>query len=126
MRVIKMAQALRLRRDTPKQYLALQGDGPLGQMVYIYEGVPLLACVNASKDGVHNSMLLEVLRFDSESILVRDKEGLTICLGVGWVRKNTRSGLCSTMVSAQGRTIPGDNSIYDMSHPRASLRQLYT
>ena len=60
MRVIRIAQAQRLRRDRPSSYVVLKGEPPLGQPLCIYPGVPLIACVQATKDGVHNSMLLEV------------------------------------------------------------------
>ena len=76
MRVIKIAQAQRLRRDRPSAYIVLRGDPPLGQPVNIYAGVPLIACVNATKDGIHNSMLLEVLSYTGDTITVKDREGL--------------------------------------------------
>ena len=60
MRVIKMAQAQRLRKDRPGVYLILEGEPPLGQKLYIYAGIPLIACINATKDGIYNSMLLDV------------------------------------------------------------------
>ena len=60
MRVIRIAQAQRLRRDRPSSYVVLKGEPPLGQPLYIYPGVPLIACVQATKDGIYNSMLLGV------------------------------------------------------------------
>ena len=43
-----------------------------------------------------------------------------------WVRKNTRSGLCFTIASAQGRTLRGELAIFDAGHKRWTLRHLYT
>ncbi len=70
-----MAQAARLRRDKPKHYLTLESDAPLGQRLNIYEGVPLIARVSATHDGMHNSLLLDVLSFIGETITVTAKEG---------------------------------------------------
>ena len=47
-------------------------------------------------------------------------------LSHAWVTKHTRSGLCYTISSAQGRTIFGELGIFDTDHPRWSLRHLYT
>ena len=45
MRVIRIAQAQRLRKDRPSSYMVLRGEPSLGQPLYIYSGVPLIACV---------------------------------------------------------------------------------
>ena len=127
MRVCKMAQALRLKRERPKEYLTLEGEPPLGQRLHLWPGVPLIACVQQTKDGIYNSMLLEVTGYDGETISLRDREGDgEFKMSHDWVRKHTRSGYCYTIASAQGRTIPGDIGIYDTSHKRFSRRHLYT
>ena len=67
-----MAQALRLRRDMPTEYLTLEGEPPLGQRLHIYAGVPLISCLQATKDGIHNSMLLEVQRYNGDTITLEN------------------------------------------------------
>ena len=105
----------------------MEGEKPLGQRLYIYAGVPLIACVQATRDGVHNSMLLEVTSFDGETVSLKDREGdAEFRLSHAWVAKHTRSGLCFTISSAQGRSIPGELGIWDSSHKRFGLRHLYT
>ena len=89
MRVIKLAQALRLRRDRPKEYLTLEGEKPYGQRMYIYPGVRLIACVQASKDGIYNSMLLVVEGYDQSSIRLG---GHTVTHE--WAAKHLRRALC--------------------------------
>ena len=127
MRVVKWAQALRLRRDRPTEYLTLEGDPPHGQRLFIYAGVPLIACVQATQKGIYNSMLLDVVAYDAETVTLRDREGGgEYPLSHEWVRLHTRSGHCYTKASAQGRTIPGGIGVYDTAHPRFSRRQLYT
>ena len=88
MRVIRIAQAQRLRRDRPSSYVVLKGEPPLGQPLYIYPGVPLIACVQATKDGIHNSMLLEVQSYTNETVTLKDCEGEGVyTLSHEWVRK---------------------------------------
>ncbi len=127
MRVIKAAQALRLRREKPRELLTLEGEPPLGQRLHLWPGVPLIACVQATKDGIFNSMLLEVQGYTGDTGTLKDREGDGVfTLSHDWVRKHTRSGYCFTIASAQGRTIPGDLGIYDTAHKRFGLRHLYT
>ncbi len=80
-----------------------------------------------TKQGIHNSMLLECKNFDYTSVTLTNIEGegeflLTheIC------RKNLRSALCYTISSAQGRTIPGSIGLHDLGHARYTIRHLYT
>ena len=83
-----------------------------------------MAC---SRDGIYNSMLLEVVSVDSNTITLRDTEGGGVFpLSHDWVRRHTRSALAYTIASAQGRTIPGSISLYDTRHPRYTRRHLYT
>ena len=59
--------------------------------------------------------------------LVGDREGdAEFHLSHAWVAKHTRSGLCYTISSAQGRRISGELGVFDTEHPRWSLRHLYT
>ena len=119
MRVIKAAQAQRLRKDRPTAYLTLEGEKPLGQRLFIYAGAPLIACVQATRDGVFNSMLLEVTGFDGETVSLKDREGdAEFRLPHAWVAKHTRSGLCYTISSAQGHTISAELGIFETDHPR--------
>ena len=93
-----------------------------------------------TKQGIHNSMLLECVKWDSEHVTLRNVEGPGCLLadrshGQGleefvcthsFCRANLRSALCFTISSAQGRTIPGTIGLYDLAHPRYTLRHLYT
>ena len=80
-----------------------------------------------TKQGMHNSMLLECVRWDSEHVTLRDIEGggEFVCTH-SFCKANLRSALCLTISSAQGRTIPGTIGLYDLSHPRYTRRHLYT
>ena len=127
MRLVRSVQALRLRREKPVEYLTLTGDPPLGQRIHLWPGVPLIACVNATKDGIHNSRLLEVQAYTGDTVTVKDREGDGVyTLSHEWIRKNCRSGYCFTIASAQGRTIPGEIGMWDCKHKRFTLRHLYT
>ena len=76
---------------------------------------------------MHNSMLLECVSWDREHVTLRnvDGEGEFVCTH-SFCRTNLRSALCFTISSAQGRTIPGTIGLYDLAHPRFTLRHLYT
>ena len=89
-----------------------------------------------TKQGIHNSMLLECVSWDSEHVTLRNlepvadrKDGLE---GAGLVcthsfcKANLRSALCFTISSSQGRTLRGSIGLYDLSHPRYTRRHLYT
>ena len=66
----------------------LKGEPPLGQPLYIYPGVPHLACVQAIKDQIHKSRLLEVQSYTNETITLKDCEGEGVyTLSLEWVRK---------------------------------------
>ena len=80
-----------------------------------------------SKQAIHNSMLLECVSWDSEHVRLRnvEGEGEFVCTH-SFCRTNLRSALCFTISSAQGRTIPGTIGLYDLAHPRYTLRHLYT
>ena len=104
-----------------------------------------------TKQGIHNSMLLECVSWDSEHVTLRNVEGPG-CLtrsrpeamadrshdkhGQGlegefvcthsFCRANLRSALCFTISSAQGRTLRGTIGLYVLAHPRYTLRHLYT
>ena len=83
-----------------------------------------------SKQGIHNSMLLECVSWDSEHVTLRNVEGPGCLLadrncGEGelvcthsFCKANLRSALCFTISSAQGRTLRGSIGLYDLSHPR--------
>ena len=80
-----------------------------------------------SKQGIHNSMLLECVKWDSEHVTLRDIEGSGefVCTH-SFCKANLRSALCFTISSAQGRTIAGTIGLYDLGHKRYSIRHLYT
>ena len=126
-RVIARAQKEKLRREKPRHYLSLDGDAPLGQRTLYWPGTRHIACMAQTKQGVHNSMLLECVSWDSEHVTLRnvEGEGEFVCTHA-FCRVNSRSALCFTISSAQGRTIEGSIALYDLSHPRYSIRHLYT
>ena len=126
-RVIARAQKEKLRRERPKHYLSLDGEAPLGQRTLYWPGTRHIACMAQSKQGIHNSMLLECVSWDSEHVKLRnvEGEGEFVCTH-SFCRTNLRSALCFTISSAQGRTIPGTIGLYDLAHPRYTLRHLYT
>ena len=126
-RVIARAQKEKMRRERPTQYLTLDGDPPLGQRTLYWPGTRHIACMSQTKQGIHNSMLLECVAFDSDNVTLRNVEGEAeyICTHA-FCKVHLRSALCFTISSAQGRTIEGTIGLYDLSHPRYSLRHLYT
>ena len=126
-RVIARAQTEKLRRYRPKHYLILEGTMPLGQKTLYWPGTRHIVCMAQSKQGIHNSMLLECVSWDSEHVTLRNVEGdgeQFVCTH-SFCQANLRSALCFTISSAQGRTIPGTIGLYDLAHPRYSLRHLY-
>ena len=125
-RVIARAQKERLRREKPRHYLTLEGEG-LGQKTLYWPGTRHIACMAQTKQGIHNSMLLECVSFDTEHVTLRDFEGggEFVCTH-SFCKANLRSALCFTISSAQGRTIPRTIGLYDLAHPRYTLRHLYT
>ena len=74
-RVIARSQKEKLRRERPKHYLSLDGEAPLGQRTLYWPGTRHIACMAQSKQGMHNSMLLECVSWDSEHVKLRDVEG---------------------------------------------------
>ena len=58
-RIIHRAQKAALRKERPEEYLALDGEPPLGQRTLYWPGTRHIACMAQSKQGIHNSMLLE-------------------------------------------------------------------
>ena len=122
-RVIHFAQKLKRRQDRPKHYIVLEGELRL----YIYQTVKLIACMQSSKNGLYNSMLLKVEGFASESIMLSNEEGEEqFCLGHSVCREHLRSAHCWTLASCQGRTIGTTLGIYDTKHRNFSVRALYT
>ena len=107
--------------------MALDGDAPLGQCTLYWPGTRHIACMAQTKAGIHNSMLLECVNWDSEHVTLRnvEGEGEFVCAH-SFCKTNLRSALCFTISSAQGQTSPGTLGLYDLSHPRYSLRHLYT
>ena len=91
-----------------------------------------------TKQGIHNSMLLECVKWDSEHVTLRNVEGPDCLLADrnrgeeelvcthSFCKANLRSALCFTISSAQGRTLRGSIGLYDLSHPRYTRRHLYT
>ena len=126
-RVTARAQKEWLRRERPTHNLSLDGEAPLGQRTLYWPGTRHIACMAQSKQGMHNSMLLECVRWDSEHVTLRDIEGggAFVCTH-SFCKANLRSALCFTISSAQGRTIPGSIGLYDLAHPRYTRRHLYT
>ena len=100
----------------------------------------VIACMAQTKQGIHNSMLLECVKWDSEHVTLRNVEGPLVAdrnHGQGleggelvcthsFCKANLRSALCFTISSAQGRTLRGSIGLYDLSHPRYTRRHLYT
>ena len=123
-RIIHRAQKAALRRERPAAHLALEGDAPLGQRTLYWPGTRHIACMAQSKQGLHNSMLLECVGFDAEAVTLRNLEGEgEFVLAPELCRKNLRSALAYTISSAQGRTIPGT---IGLGHPRYGIRHFYT
>ncbi len=74
-RIIHRAQKAALRRERPVQHLVLDGEPPLGQRTLYWPGTRHIACMAQTKQGIHNSMLLECLRFDDVSVTLHNLEG---------------------------------------------------
>ena len=73
-RVIARAQKEKLRRERPRHYLSLDGEG-LGRRTLYWPGTRHIACMAQTKQGIHNSMLLECVSWDSEHVTLRNVEG---------------------------------------------------
>ena len=103
------------------------GEAPLGQRTLYWSGTRHIACMAQSKQGMHNSMLLECVSWDSEHVTLRnvEGEGEFVCTH-SFCKANLRSALCFTISNAQGSTILGTFGLYDLSHPRYTRRHLYT
>ena len=67
------------------------------------------------------------MSWDSAHVTLRNVEGEGgfVCTHA-FCRVNLRSALCFTISSAQGRITEGTIGLYDLSHPRYSIRHLYT
>ena len=122
-RVNKLVQRQRAQREG----IRIDGKGPLGQPMWIQRGTRLICCLEQSKHGLYNSQLLTVTTFNEKTVSVE-------CLATGaehvlshqWVAERTRLGYCFTIASAQGQTLFGSVALWDVSHPRYSLRHLFT
>ena len=111
-----------------------------------WPGTRHIACMAQTKQGIHNSMLLECVSWDGEHVTLRNVEGPLlsdrndgleslkgelvcthdfVCTH-SFCKANLRSALCFTISSAQGRTLRGSIGLYDLSHPRYTRRHLYT
>ena len=126
-RVIARAQKELLRRERPKHYLSLDGQAPLGQRTLYWPGTRHIACMAQSKQGVHNSMLLECVRWDSEHVTLLDIDGGggEFACTRSFCKANLRSALCFTISSAQGRTIPRTIRLHDLSHHRHTRKPVH-
>ena len=107
--------------------MALDDDAPRGQRTLYWPGTRHIACMAQSKQGLHDSMLLECVSFDAENVTLRNLEGEEefVCTRE-FCRKNLRSALANTIASAQGKTILGTTGLYDLSHPRYTIRHRST
>ena len=99
-RIIHRAQKAALRKERPAHFLSLDGDAPLGQRTLYWPGTRHIACMAPTKQGIHNSMLLECVSWDSEHVTLRNFEGegefVFVCTH-SFCKANLRSALCFTM-----------------------------
>ena len=126
-RIITIAQRQKMRRDRPASYLVLQGPPPLGQKLYIYPTVPLICCLQTSRQQLYNSQLLNVLSYDEQYIYVQDPESeQTHTLTHEFVKTSCRSAHAYTIASCQGRQYTGTIALWDTKHAKYSKRHAYT
>ena len=107
----------------------MTGDAPLGQKVYYYKGARLIATLSQTAKGIYNSMLLTVVSYDGTTVTLEGEEGHgQFTLPKEWVRTHTRSQLCMTLSSSQGRSLGNTLGIWDAGktpHPRWPIRHTY-
>ena len=98
----------------------------MGQELYIYPDVPLIARMAMVKMGIYNSQLLTVQSFDTGDVTITcDESGKEYTVTHEFVESNLRSGHCFTIAASQARTIPGTIAIWDTNHKRMSRRHLF-
>lgn len=64
-----------MRQERPAHWIALDCDAPLGQRTLYWPGTRHIACMAQSKQGTHNSMLLECVSFDATFFLSESGRG---------------------------------------------------
>ena len=122
-----MAQRRKLRHDKPATYLTLEGPPPMGQKLFFYPTVPLICCPQTARQQRFNSQLLDVVSYDSTTIVARDREsGETYTLSHEFVRLHCRSGHAYTIASCQGRQYSGSVALWDTRARHWSKRHAYT
>ena len=114
-------------KSTSGAYLVLQGPPPMGQKLYIYPTVPLICCLQTSRQQLYISQLLNVLSYDEQYVYVQDPESeQTHTLTHEFVKTSCRSAHAYTIASCQGRQYTGTIALWDTKHAKYSKRHAYT
>ena len=92
----------------------------------LWPGVCLTAVLDGmTKDGIYNSQLLKVERWDSESVkLICAEGGESYTVPLVFCGRHLRLAYAMTYASIQGRSCRGTVALWDTRHPRFTRRHL--
>ena len=98
----------------------------MGQKLCVYLTVPLIVCLQTSRQLLYNSQMLTVRSYGTTHVVAEDAEsGQVYTLTHDFVRLHCRSGHAYTISSCQNRQY-SSVALWDTKQARWSRRHAYT
>ena len=103
------------------------GQTCIAQNMFIWPGIQLLGCVQATKRGVKNNVLYEVLAIGEDTVTLAptESEGGTLELSLSQLSEFCRLSFCRTYASCQGWECEDSLRLHDTGNPHFSRRHLF-
>ena len=104
-----------------------KGQMCAAQSMFLWPGIELLGCVQASRKGIRNNVLYTVtsLGEDVATVTPAEGEGDAIELAYPQVADFLRLSFAQTYASCQGTEFPGTLRLHDTANPHFTLRHLF-
>ena len=103
------------------------GQTCVAQNMFIWPGIQLLGCVQATKRGVKNNVLYEVLAIGEDTVTLEttESEGGTLELSLAQLSMWTRLSFARTYASCQGWECEDSLRLHDTGNPHFTRRHLF-
>ena len=104
-----------------------KGQMCAAQSMFIWVGIELLGCTQASRKGIRNNVLYRVtaLGEDSATVISTQSEGEPIELTLSQVAEILRLSFAQTYASVQGTEFSDTLRCHDVTNPHFTLRHLF-
>jgi hypothetical protein len=133
--VISHRKRVRINREVnqalrPEGAILVRAKPARGQLnhaqnMFIWEGIELLGCTQASKKGVRNNVLYQVIALDEEVHLQEKGTENTLTLTFAQVASLLRLSFAQTYASVQGTEFDDTLMLHDCDNKHFSMRHLF-